>query len=1154
MAIRLIYATVLLTAAFAQDPRGFVTGRVSDPSGAGVPGAEICVTNPASGVTFTSRSNESGLFQVPFLPPAIYAVSVEAAGFRKYVRDRVQVRVSETVDLDVPLTIGDVAEAVEVTGETPLLDTAGASLGQVVDARRVLELPLLAGNPMELTLLTPGVVNTTDMRLRKPGWTDSQSQISADGAGLKRNEFQIDGVSNNFSEGNGLTRIAFNPPAAAIREFKMQTTAYDASVGHAMGALINVSTASGTNELHGETHYWARNSAFDAANFFNNRNNQKAIPYQDHRYGASAGGPVVLPGIYRGQNRTFWFYAWEANKWGAPAAWTRTAPTAAQRQGVFSGLLSLGARYQIYDPATTTPAPNGRFSRQPFPDNVIPQTRLDRTGVNLASFYPLPNRTGTADGLNNFFYPDKGIDDYFVHLVRVDHAFSDAWRAFVRFHYDWWEEDKNHYYGRENIDGIVYNRTNIGLAADQVFVIGPRLVANVRYGATYQDFPERRRSRGYDLAAIGFSPALTNLLEKNLAPIPRVSLGSYSRLSSWEVGDGKTASLTHSLTAAFTALRGGHSLKFGGDFRVYRGFGNRIQFAVAPDLVFPPTYTLGPLDNSTAAPIGQELASMLLGIPGGSMERNASFALQDKYIALYLHDDYRLTRRLTLNLGLRYELELPLTERFDRLVSGFAFGQANPIEAQARANYARSPIPELPVDSFRVLGGLTFVPAGGAGRSPFRGERNDLLPRFGFSYQLTKLATLRGGFGIFYDTVGVHGTAPVQTGFSQSTPIQASLDNGLTFIATTSNPFPNGLLAPLGPAGGLRTNLGQAISFFPARRTRPYAQRWSLGVQRLLPLQFLLEATYVANRGARIGIVRQLNSTPARYLSAKTVRDQDAINFLTAQFPSPFSGITPVYSARISRGDLLKPYPAFGNVSVEDPVGYNWYHSLQVRGERRMAQGFTFQLSYTWSKLMEATSFLNPTDPMPYEVVGAHDRTHHLVMSGIWEFPFGRGKRFGGNWPAALDFALGGWQLGGIQNHQSGGPLEFGNIIFNGDLKKVPLPRGPGSADRWFNVDAGFNRDSREQLQNNIRYLPPRFSGIRGDGQARWDFSLIKNFRLGERATLQFRAEVYNAWNHTNFGNPNMSPTSTGFGSISYTVSQVSSDARNWQFSLRVKW
>lgn len=1132
--------------AFAQDPRGTIRGRVVDSSTAVIPGAMVSAVNVTTGIRVSAPTNEDGMYSLPFLPPGIYTVQAELSGFNPWSREGVQVRVSEITEQNITMTVGAVTERVEVKGGTPLLDTASASLGQVIDSRRIQELPITAGNALELTLLAPGMIEPSKFTW-KAAW--NFRNIASDGNPSYTTEYQIDGVSNTFAEGNtGRNRYAFAPPAAAISEFKMQTTPYDASIGHTMSSVVNVSTASGTNVLRGETHWFTKNSKFDAANFFNNKNNTKKPEYEDNRYGASAGGPLVIPGVYNGRNKTFWHYVWEANKWAVPQTFTGTVPTEAQRRGDFSELLKLGPNYQIYDPATTELLPNGRYTRQPFPNNVIPQTRLDALGLKLANLYPLPNQAGTADGRNNYFNGSlKGTQDYFVHMLRGDHAFSANHRLFARVHYDSWEEDKNHWFG-DDVNGIILNRTNVGFALDDVLVINPSMVLNVRYGLTDQDFLERRASQGYDLASLGFSSALTGLIDPRYATLPRVASGAYSTFSGWESGDGSTTSLTHSLGAHLTKLWGNHNLKFGTDFRVYQADGHRFPRQTAPDLSFGTTYTRGPFDNSTAAPIGQDLASMLLGIPGGAMDRVEPFAMTDRFFALYLHDDFKINSKLTLNLGVRYEYETPLVESADRLVAGFAFDAVNPVDAAARANYAAAPIPELPVSQFGARGGLYWVNQNGTGRSPFRGEKNNVMPRAGLAFAMTETTILRAGYGLYFDTIGVNSTRAIQTGFSQTTPIQASLDSGLTFVATTANPFPGGLLDPLGSGGGLATNLGQAVEFYNPNRSHPYSQRWSAGVQQLLPWNFVGDLTYVGNHGSRLPVIRQLNTVPAEYLSTSPTRDQATIDFLSATFPNPFLGTNPIYGSRISRADLLKPYPHFGNISVSESIGSSWYHALQARAERRMANGFTFQLGYTLSKLTEAIEFLNATDALPYESIGALDRTHRLTMSGIWEIPVGRNRRFGKSLPSVVNLFIGDWQLGGIVVRQSGAPLGFGNVPFSGDVDDIALSKGERSVDRWFNTEAGFARNSSQQLSSNIRTMPLRFGEVRSDGRATWDFSLIKNVRLLD-TTLQFRAEVYNAWNHPNFEGPNTNPFSTAFGRVT-----TAGDARNWQFSLGWKF
>ena len=1152
--------------ALPQDARGTILGRVTDPSGALIPSVEVRATSVATGLSTVAKTNSSGNYVLPYLPPATYLVTAELSGFRKFVRDGVQVRVADAVEVNIQLAVGDVAEAIEVKAETPLLSTAEASLGQVVDQRRVMELPLFAGNALDLVHLSPGTVNGTDMRTRKAGFNAAPSQFSTDGAGNNNNEFTIDGISNTFSDGTA-PRVAFSPPTSAIAEFRVQTSSFDASVGHTSGSTVNSSTKSGTNSLHGELHWILKHSKLDARTLFENRDNEKVPPYPDNRYGASAGAPVKIPGLYNGKNRTFWFYAWEANKWGSGDTITATVPTEAMRRGDLSQLLAEGPLYAVYDPSTTTKNAAGVISRTAFPNNRIPASRLDPMGQKLMALWPMPNVQArvTGDQRDNYVNSIKAQEDYWVHLARFDHAFNDNHRMFVRVHRDYWNEDKNRDFSNDVL-GVVLNRVNRGLAIDDVYALGASFLINVRYGLTQQDFPQRRVSRGFDLASLGFSPTVVNAVDKSLATIPRIRTGGHlDELSTWEsAGDGVTSSLTHSFAVNFTRMVGSHNIRFGPEFRVYREFSNRFPYDVSPYLDFDSTFTKGPLSTSAAPKAGGELTALLLGLPyGGSrMDRTASYAEQDKHFSLYVQDDYKITRKLTLNLGLRYELESPLTERFNRAVTGFAFDQPNPVDAQARARYAAGiPIAEIPVDRFRLMGGLTFAAVNGNPRTYWRGEKNNLLPRFGFAYQLRPSTVLRGGYGIFYTSIGILTSNTVQTGFSQSTEIRASLDDGLNWLASSGDPLPNGLIPARGAAGGLATNLGQNVSFYPPERKNPYTQKWSFGFQHQLPAQYLLDVSYVGSRTTRIGIDRELSTTPRQYLSTLPYRDQATINYLTSEkFANPLDGLNPLggsvrlFNSTITRAGLLDPYPHFGNVTLlKDPVGYAWYHSMQMRVEKRFARGYTFQVSYTWSKAMDATEFLNNSDPMPYECISAIDRLHRLVASGIYELPFGRGRHFGSNWHPVLNFVGGGWQLGGVVQRQSGPPMGFhSNTIFNGNLKDIPLPKGERSVDRWFNTDAGFNKSSAQVRDQALRTFPLRFSGIRWDGQARWDFSAIKNFRAGEKVTVQFRAETFNAWNHPNLRSlsaSNNNAINTTFGRLT-----AQDPARSWQGALTLRF
>jgi hypothetical protein len=1132
--MRYCFPAVLLlalsTCLISQESRGTLSGRITDSSGSVLASARLHLVNTQTGAAFDSRSNEAGLFRMPYLLPGFYDVSVELAGFKKLDRKGVEIRVNETVDLDLQLALGDVTQSIVVSGQTPLLQTTESTLGQVVDSKRMMELPVASGNPAELVTLAPGTIRTTGIQINKAAFNSGTSQVTTNGNPAASNEFSIDGVPNTFAAGTA-PRIAFSAPQAAVAEFKVMTTSYDASIGHTPGAIVNAITTSGTSKFHGELHEFLGGSFLNAPDLFTNRAGQKKALYQDNRYGASVSGPVVLPKIYNGKNKTFFSYVYEANKWGTPQTLLTSVPTPAERQGDFSALLKLGAQYQIYDPYTTVALPNGQYRRSPVPGNILPPSELSPVALAMAKYWPQPTSTGAADGTSNLTVATRSKEDYWVNFVRVDHNFSERNRMFVRLDYDRWFERENLYFNNPAA-GIDNHRTNRGLALDHVFVLSPNTIFNVRYGITQQDFPENRESIGFDLGSLGFSQNLTNLIPSNLAVFPNTNFNTFRGFGEISVGDGTNTGLIHSLNGSLSTQRGSHSLHYGVDARLYRAFAARYPYDVAPQFNFTAGFANGPLNTAAAAPLGQDLASFLFGIPQGLMTRSASYATQEFYLGAYFHDDWKVTRRLTLNLGLRIEHESPMTERFDRSVKGFAYTAANPIQAQAAANYALNPIPELPVSAFQVLGGLQF--AGGAnGRDLWSQPALTYLPRIGLAYQLGSKTVFRGGYGIFYDTIGTNRSAAIQTGFTATTPIIPSFDSGVTYAATLANPFPTGLLAPAGAAGGLTTNLGQALTVYPTARVQPYSQRWSFGFQRELPGSFLLDAAYVGNHAIHLPVNRELNASDPRYLSTSSTRDQTAIDFLNRTFANPFYGLNSVYGKNITRSDLLRPYPEFGSIQETEPIGYAWYHALQAQVVKRFSRGYTLNVAYTFSKSMDAaTSFLNPSDRTPWYGISTADRPHRLVVSGIWELPIGKGRAFASHIPRGVDYVIGGWQLNAVISKQSGAPLNWGNVIFNGDIHNITLPADERSPDRWFNVNAGFNRVASQQLASNLRTFPLRFSGIRGDGQSLWNLSAIKYFPITETIRFELRGECFNSLNHPNLNDPNVTPTAAGFGQI----------------------
>lgn len=1117
--------TLFATYAPAQEARGTLQGRVTDTSGAAVPGATVEILNLATGVATVTATNAEGSYRVPFLNPGTYRVTVSLTGFSKFISDKVEIHVADLLTVDATLKIGALTDEVTVTAAAATVDRSSADLGQLVDARRIAELPIREGSPVELVILAPGVTVTTDLRSRKAAFNNGLSQFSTDGVGEKKNDFTIDGVSNVAND-----RVAYSPPSASVEEFKIHTNAYDAAIGNTMGAVVNLVTKSGTNTLHGQAYEWFRGSTLDSRNFFDKRADRPNRKYKDNRFGGAVGGPIR-------SNRTFYFANVEANPFQVPSPNIVTVPTAKMRNGDFSDLLALGPQYQIYNPFTIRPHPTqaGRFLRDPFPGNIIPASLIDPAAKQIMEFFPLPNQTGTADGQQNFQNPTAvAFETYYTATGRVDHNMTSKHRIYGRFSWDFWEEEKDNRF--DNIaTGIFLNRKNRILGVDDAYTLKNNLLVNVRGGFTRQLFPERRRSQGFDLSSLGFSPQLVSLAPKDLATFPFINFDTLQDFGVSESGDGYFTTDVYSVTGSLMWLLGSHNTKFGSEYRYYIEDASRFSTAAAPQINFSNNWTRGPLDNSAAAPFGQDFASFLLGLPtGGTMSRAAAYREKSSVLSLYAHDDWRVRRNLTLNLGLRWEVEAPLTEAKDRFVSGFDSTTSLPIAAAVQANYARSPIAEVPADKFAVRGGLLYPDTGGP-RKAWERNLGNVMPRAGFAWLATPATSVRGGYGLFYDVLGTNRMTVNQVGYSRDTTLTPSLDNGQTFVATLANPFPNGLLDPVGSGLGLMTSVGQGVSFpYVGDVSNPRNHRWSLGLQQELPWHFLVEATYVGAHGQNLPVVRQLNAVPQQYLSKSPVRDDATNNLLTQQVANPFAGLLPgtgLNGAAVSRSQLLRPYPQFTSVQATETHGESDYNALQARVERRMANGLTVQLAYSWSRTMVETGYLNDSDASLERVISPFDRKHTFVSSGLVELPFGVGRRFGNGWSGVTNTLLGGWQVTYIFKAQSGAPLGFGNFLFAQGMGVDDILADHPTFGQWFNVNA-FNRVPAQQLVSNVRTQPSRFADVRGPGYAVLDLGLLKNVSLGGRRQLQFRLEAYNALDRANFQNPNTGVTSTALGTI----------------------
>lgn len=1140
----MIFAILSCALAAAQDARGRISGRVLDPSGSTVPAVTVAVTNTKTGVRVAATTNDAGMYDILYLQPGVYDLSATVTGFKSYERKALEVRVGDQLAVDISLQVGETTESITVSGQPSLLETSTASVGRVVDSRRIVDLPLPGGNALSLARLAPGVINLSPPNHPSLGPAPEMlSQLSVNGVRSGNIEFTVDGVPSMWG-----TNAAYAPPTEMVAEFKVQTATYDASVGRAPGGNVNVVLRTGTNQFHAALQWFHNDQHLQSLDLFQRQNlynpatglvtDKKINSVKPlnilNRFGGTFSGPVLLPKVYDGRNRTFWIYSYEGLTRPGFAGGNSfyTVPTLAERRGDFSELLPLGNVYQVYDPTTTVAAGGGRFSRQPFAGNVIPHSRLDKTALALLPYWPDPNTQGTIDNRNNYTRPQITQNNYHSQTVKVDHNFSEKHRAFGRYS-QWYNLFSSTQTFPNIATGTNRYRYNYGAVLDDVYVISPTLLNNVRAGFTRFEQRFDPISQGFDYTAVGFSKTLADAIDPQARAFPALQIAGYTNLG--PAYSSRVVSNYFTVSNDLNWNRGRHTVKIGAEFRVYREQ-NYNLLPMLPTLTFNSGYTGGPLDNSPAAPIGQGLASFLLGIPsGGGVSASDSSAEQSRTTAFYIQDDWRVSSRLTVNLGLRYDYDSPITERYNRSVRDFDFVTPNPEGARAIANYAKNPLPELPVSQFAVNGGLTFAGVGGNPRSLWEPDKNNFAPRIGLAYTIFDKTVIRAGYGIFVVPVGVDRSSVNQTGYTLRTSLVASTDNGQSYVASLANPFPNGWPAAPGSSLGLRTNVGQAVSYFRPKSVNGYMQRWSVSIQRRIPGEFVFDIGYIGNRGTKLEMTRQYDEIPGSLLSTSPVRDLQTVNYLTAQVRNPFYPLpgTGLAGTNVARSQLLRPYPQFTGISSTEPQGYSWYHSLQTTVERRLRAGFTFQFNYTFSKMMEAAR-LNAQDPVPVNVISDLDRRHRAALSAIYELPFGPGKPLLRQSRGFLKHVAAGWQLQSVLQANTGPALGFGDALLTEDIRSVALSGSEQTLNRWFNT-AAFNRNPAQQLQYNLMTMSSRFSGVRAPGVQIWDLSAVKNFSITERLRLQFRTEFLNALNHSNLALPNTNPTNSLFGRITAT-------------------
>ncbi len=1193
--------------ASAQETRGTIFGRVRDPQNSAVVAAGVTVTNIETNAVMRLRTNETGYYEANLLLAGNYTLTAEMQGFKKTVRSGIGLPISARMEIDLQLAVGETAETISVTAEAPLLDVSGISAGRVMENRSVTDLPTLNNSPLMLIKLVPGIQASANRRYNGVNALGGTSEAHNAG-NVGGNDWSIDGVPNMGSGYNA----AYLPYSTTIQEFKVESTNFDASIGHTTGMTVSVMTKGGTNSLHGtltEQHWqqrWNGTRFFVKQQYYRNiaaaeaagnsalagrlRDSPRQPSGHSNNYAGTIGGPIVIPRLLNGRNKLFFFFSYDGfeDKKSTESTFNHTVPSLAHRDGNFSDLLAIGPRYQIYDPLSVRADPSraGHFVRQPIAGNVIARSRIiNPANATYSKFFPNPNNPPAAaslEPLNNYLGVAEPYNwSYGAFANRFDYQRSEKHRFFGRWTWLKYREDRQDW-TYETVRGLQtngVNRNNRGLTANWVFTPAASTVFDI--GGSANHFREGNIltsvATGYTPGGVGLPAYMDQKAGENHA-LPIMAINGYDTLGqsvpAW------TNFVLFSNKVNVTHIRGSHTFTAGFDMRTHRRSGGNPG-DVNGRYSFTNKFTSREEDGLTpAANLGHSYAAFLMGLPtSASADTNATFVLRNPYSGWFAQDSWRLTSRLTLMLGLRAEYEWGRSERYGRVIGWFDPTAKLPISDAAQAAYARAPIPELPASRFSVLGGSVYPGVGGAQNALQAGEFM-LLPRLGAAYQLNSRTVLRGGYGIYFDTLNAQNVAPDQSGFSRATVSPITNDFGVTWlsgnpaggVSPLTDPFPvradgTRFDTPVGAGQGLLARAGSGWGFFGETVPRARQQRWRVDIQRQIGANMVVSVGYAGSFSDQIRLARRLDSLPGEFWNTTGVRNNALASNLNQNVTNPFrvtnfaalQTSSPVlYQALASRGYftsptipkhmLLRPFPHMNNLTASASTdGQVKTHALEATFQRRFSRGFTLNANYTALYERDKLYYHNEFDPLPSWRQSNAGVPHRFAATGIFELPFGRGRAFAQSGVRSAVF--GGWQIAGTYEAQPGALLDWGNLFYSGDLAAINT--GTRTLERWFNTE-GFERNAqRTPAAFQARLFPTRVNGVRGHGLNRIDANIQRDFQIKEKFTLQLRMDALNAANRSHFENPNLDPVSTNFGRV---TNNTSSTMRFLLFQVRIKF
>lgn len=1100
--MRRVWALAAWLAVTAWTQNSGIQGVVTDPSGAPVPQVAITITNLATGVAAAVKTNEQGFYTAPFLPPGPYRIEANPAGFARVSRENLILNVGQVARVDFELKLGAVAETIEVTAAAALLESETTAMGQVIENKRIVEMPLNLRNYLELARFSAGVLpaRTLGRGARTAGEDNAEGGFIGLGQRAYQTNVLLDGVDNSSRASGGplgFQAQAVKPPVDSIAEFKVVTNNNSAEYGFRMGPKVLVSTKSGTNELHGSLYEFLRNDKFDGTNFFANRSGSKKPTLRQNQFGGTVGGPVL-------KNRTFYFFSYQGTRIRKGQSFTRTVPGALARSGNFSQ--EGRNRDRVFDPASTR-GEGAAAIRTQFPGNVIPPSRFDPITPKIIANYPLPNIPGRDTQPNNFFFAPSDRETSNQYDVRIDHNFTDNDRTFYRWSIRRDDKLQNGPLPLSAQGGGLGQ--TVFLPSDNVMgswtrTLTPTIYNEARFGFTH--YPTRfdileteNLNKKYGIKGApgdGFNDGLDHGLA-------RFTPTGYNEIGSRSFWPNRNWMDNLQFNDNLLVQRGVHTLKTGVEMRRLDIFREAQRFRRG-QFRFNKVYTAEkPNDAASRSATGNGLADMLLGYASGTTVGNQlSENAIAPYWGFYAQDDWKLSRRLTLNAGLRWEwFANPY------FPDGVPVGRLGVSRFLTEFNVARTD-PRYE----------TFQRPKNGRDSGGKEDLNNFAPRLGLAYRLTDKTVVRSGFGLFYGEAD-YITSESARWINQTPDFTEVVVNGTNIKPATlvKDGFAPVELPAKAPVAG--TNVECSLDEYPIQ----YSTQWFLDVQRELPGDLLLAVGYQGAKATHLFSGRNINNG------------------------GPHPSI-PESQRRVR--------PKWNNVTLRDNGSNSNYNALVGKLEKRFSKGLTFISSYTWSHAIDQSEEsldqnlsgrANPYNLSAERGNASLDRRHNWVSSFTYELPFGRGKALGAKWNRGLDAALGGWQVGGILSLMTGTPFD---VSYPGD------PQNSGTTNRGDRIGSGkLDHPTIDKWFDEFAFVAsaPGVYGntgrnvLYGPGARNFDLIVGKHFRLPwERHLLQFRFESFNFTNTPRFGQP-----AAGLRSAATATISSADEPRRIQFALK---